>query len=88
MKIHSNVKLLEIDLDWKHFTRHDQHLNLYGKEITFLQSAMITGQFYKRNQLASIHFLWKDFCLDGANSLSQDLNTKDEISMSSQLPKW
>jgi NAD(P)H-flavin reductase len=54
-KIHSNVKLLEIDLDRKQFTRHGQHLNLYGKEITSLKLAMIIEQFYKRNQLASIY---------------------------------
>jgi hypothetical protein len=28
MKIHSNVKQLEIDLDRKHFTGHGQHLNV------------------------------------------------------------
>jgi hypothetical protein len=59
MKIHSNLKLLEIDLDRKHFTRHCHHLNLCGKEITFLQLAMIIGRFYKKKQLASIYIPWK-----------------------------
>jgi len=56
MKIHSNVRLLEIDLDRKHFSRDFQHLNLCGKEIISLKLAMIIGQFYeyKKNQLASI----------------------------------
>ena len=86
MKIHSNVKLhlLEIDLDRKHFTRHGQHLNVCGKEITSLKLAMIIGQFYKRKRVASIYIPWKDSPLDGANSESQELNTKDEITEASQ----
>ena len=74
------MKLLEIDLDRKHFTKHGQHLYVCGKEITSLKLAMIIGQFYKRKQLASIYIPWKDSSLDGANSESQELNTKDEIS--------
>jgi len=65
MKIHSDVKLLEIDLDRKHFTRHCQHLNLCGKEITSLKIAIIIGQFYKENQLASVDSPWKDSSSDG-----------------------
>jgi len=60
MKIHSNVQLLEIYLNRKHFTRHGQHLNLCGKEITALKLAVIIGKFYKRNQLASINIPWKE----------------------------
>ena len=85
MKIHSNVKLLEIDLDRKNVIRHGKHLNVCGKEIASL--AMIIGQFYKRKQLASIYIPWKDSSLDGANSESQELNTKDEIIKASQPPK-
>jgi hypothetical protein len=81
------VKLLEIDLDRKHFTWHSQHLNISGKEITSLKLAMIIGQFYKKNQLASIYTPWKDFSLDGANFESQDVNAKDEMTTSSQPSK-
>jgi hypothetical protein len=48
---------------------------------------MIIGQFYKRKQLAFIYIPWKDSSLDGTNSESQELNTKDEITKSSQPPK-
>jgi hypothetical protein len=72
------VKLLEIDLDRKHFTKHGQHLNVCGKEITSLKLAMIIGQFYKK-ETVSIYIPWKDSSLDGANSEYQELNTKDEI---------
>jgi hypothetical protein len=37
------MKLLEIEIDRKHFTRHGQHLNLYDKEISSVQLAMIIG---------------------------------------------
>jgi hypothetical protein len=47
---------------------------------------MIIGQFYKRKQLASVYIPWKD-SMDGADSESQELNTKDEITKSSQPPK-
>jgi len=83
MKVHSNVKQLEIDLDRKHFMRHGQHLNVCGKERTYLELTMIIGQFYKRKQLAFIYIPWKDSSLVGANSESQELNTKDEITKSS-----
>jgi len=73
MKIHSNVKLLEIDLDRKHFTRHGQHLNLCGKGITALKLAMIIGQFYKRIQLPSVNIPWKDRSVEGGwKSSSQE----------------
>jgi hypothetical protein len=52
MKIHSNVKLLEIDLDKKHFTRHVQHLNLCGKELTSLQLAVIIDQFCNKKSIS------------------------------------
>lgn len=74
------MKQLEIDLDGK-------HLNVCGKEITYQELAMIIGQFYKRKQLASFYIPWKDSSLDGVNSESQELNTKDEITKSSQPPK-
>jgi hypothetical protein len=80
MKIHSNVKLLEIDLDNKHFTGHGQHLNLCGKEITFLKLAMITGQVYKRNQLASFYIQWKDRnAEEGRKSPSQESGLNREL---------
>jgi hypothetical protein len=87
VKIHSNVKLLEIDLDRKHFTRHVQLLSLCSKEVTSLKLAMIIGQFYKGNQLASVYIPWKTPPLDGANSESEDLNTEEEITKSSQTSK-
>jgi len=31
MKIYNNIKMLEIDIDTKYFTRLGQHLNLSGK---------------------------------------------------------
>jgi hypothetical protein len=77
MKIRSNVKLLEIDIDRKHFTKHGQQLNVCGKEITSLKLAMVIGQFYKK-ETASVYIPWKD-SLGGASSESQELNTKDEI---------
>lgn len=80
MKIHSNVKVLEIDLDMKNFTRHGQHLNLCGKELTSLKLAMTIEQFYKKNGLAPIDIPWKNSSLD----VAQGLNTKGETSMSSQ----
>jgi hypothetical protein len=80
MKINSNVKLLVIDLNRKHFTRRGQHLNLCDKELTSLKLAMIIEQFYKKNQLAPIDIPWKNSSLDEA----EGLNTKDETNMSSQ----
>jgi len=88
MKTDSNMKLLEIDLHRKHFTRHCQHLNLRGEEITSLKIAMIIGQCYKKNQLASIDIPRKDSSSDGANFESQDLNTKDGITKSSKPSKY
>lgn len=72
------MKLLEINLDTKHFTKHGQHLNVCGKEITSLKLAVIIGQFYKK-ETASIYIPWKYSSFDGANSEYQELNTKDEI---------
>jgi TPP-dependent indolepyruvate ferredoxin oxidoreductase alpha subunit len=52
MKIRSNVKLLEINIDRKHFTKHGQQLNVCGKEVTSLKLAMVIGQFYKKETIS------------------------------------
>jgi len=72
-----------VNLDRKHYTRHGQHLNVCCKEITYLKLAVMIGEFYKGKQLASVYIPWKDSSLEGANSESQELNAKDEITDSS-----
>ncbi|PNF31041.1 hypothetical protein B7P43_G17824 [Cryptotermes secundus] len=40
-KLNPNVKLMETDLQRKHFTRHGQHLNQWGKELVASELAKI-----------------------------------------------
>jgi hypothetical protein len=87
MKIHSNVQLLEVNLDTKYFTRHGQRLNVSGKELICIKLATIIEQFYTKNQLPPIYTQWEDSSLGGVNSENQDLNTKEEIIKPSQPSK-
>jgi len=45
MKIYTNVKMLETDLDRKYFTKHGQHLNLSGKELIPMKLITVTKEY-------------------------------------------
>ena len=87
MKIHSNVKLFEVNLERKYFTRHGQYINVSGKELISIKLDTIIEQFYKKNQLPPIYTQWEDSSLGGVTSENQELNTKEEIIKPSQPSK-
>jgi lysophospholipase L1-like esterase len=45
VKLHTNVELLEVELQRKHFTRHGQHLNNGGKELIDIEMAKTVEVF-------------------------------------------
>jgi len=54
MKIYNNVKMLEIDLNRKYFTKYGQLLNLSGKELISVKLTMVTKEFFNKKQLSPI----------------------------------
>jgi hypothetical protein len=62
--IHTNVKLLKVDLHREHFTQHGQHLNHSGKELVSLELAKIIDQLFNEVCLHPIYIQWKDYTLE------------------------
>jgi hypothetical protein len=54
VKLHANIEFLEVELQRKHFTRHDQHLNYSGKKLVSLELAKSVEQLFKEMKTAPI----------------------------------
>ena len=68
MKISTNVKMLETDLDRNYFTQHGQHLNLSGKELISMQLTSVIKEFFTKKHLSPICLQWKDSIFEGLKS--------------------
>jgi hypothetical protein len=64
VKLHANVKFLEVELQRKHFTRHGQHLNYSGKELVSSELAKSIEQLLNKMKTAPLQIQWKDDNLD------------------------
>jgi hypothetical protein len=60
MKLQSQVKILELNLDRNHFTQHGLHLNSKGKKLVTQDLALVVQQFFKKKQTPTISVPWKD----------------------------
>jgi len=60
MKQYNNVKILEMDLEMKYFTKHGLHLNLSGKECITLRLATVIKSFFHTERMSPIYLHWKD----------------------------
>ena len=69
MKLHSNVKLLEIKLDRNHFTKY---------------LAMIVEQFLVKERKAAISILWKVLISGSNNTGTLDTHIEGETTQSAQ----
>jgi hypothetical protein len=75
IKLYSNVDLMEVGLQRKHFTRHAQHLNPSGKELVSSELAIKIKQQLTKVKKAPIEIQWKEDCFYEGNSETQ----KDSI---------
>jgi hypothetical protein len=60
VKLYTNVELLEVDLQRKHFTRHGQHLNYRGKERVALELAKTIDQILNKVKTTPVQIKWKE----------------------------
>jgi hypothetical protein len=72
IKLNSNVKLMEVELQRQHFTRHGQHLNLSGKELVALVLAKKIDQLLTKLETNPIQMQWKEENLHGENLPAQN----------------
>jgi hypothetical protein len=77
MKQQAHVKVLELELNRKHFTRHGLHLNFEGKRIVSQKLALLIQNFHTKTNLETIIAPWKDPASSSTNSLTQDVNTSE-----------
>jgi hypothetical protein len=54
------VKLLNVEVQRKHFTRHGQHLNNKGKELVSLELTKLVKQCLKKETPTPIQMQWKE----------------------------
>jgi hypothetical protein len=59
MKLYSNVRSMEMDLQRCHITRHGQHLNCQGKEMVALELAKMIQQQHNKTKNKTIQMPWK-----------------------------
>jgi hypothetical protein len=72
IKIYSNVDLMEVHLQRKHFTRHGQHLNHSGKELVSSELAMKIEQQLTKVEITPIQIQWKEECFYEGNLVTQN----------------
>jgi hypothetical protein len=71
IKLNSDVKLKEVELQRQHFTRHGQHLNLTGKELVASELAKKIDQVLTKSETNPIQMQWKEGNLHEENSSAQ-----------------
>jgi hypothetical protein len=76
IKLNAKVKLMEIDLQRQHFTRHGQHLNLVGKELVASELAKVINQLLTKSEINPIQRQWKEEFLHEINISLQNENEK------------
>jgi hypothetical protein len=59
-KLFRNVKLMEVELQRRHFTRHGQHLNLLGKELVASGLANKIKQLLIKVETIPIQMPWTE----------------------------
>jgi hypothetical protein len=72
-KLHGNVKLLNVEVQREHFTRHGQHLNNNGKELVSLELSRLVKQCLKKESPAPIQMQWKEEKSDIHNKIVKNL---------------
>jgi hypothetical protein len=75
-KLYTNVELLEVELQRKHFTRHGQHLNVSGKELVSLELSKTIELLLNQARTTPIQMRWRDDNLNDGNlgTQSKDVN--------------
>ena len=84
MKTQTHVKILELELNRQHYTRHGLHLNSEGKRIVSQNLALIIQNSFVENSPGAIPAPWKDT----AGSYTIPLTLSDNISEDKNLPKY
>jgi hypothetical protein len=82
VKLHENVKFLEVKLQREHFTKHGQHLNNGGKELVSLELAKLVEQLVNKKKTASIEMQWKE---DNADLHSETEKSIDHCDIKDSL---
>jgi hypothetical protein len=85
VKLHENVKLLEVKLQREHFTKHGQHLNNSGKELVALELAKLVEQLVNKKKTATIEMQWKEDNADLHSETEKSMDhcdTKDSLKLS------
>jgi hypothetical protein len=67
IKLYSNVDLMEVELQRKHFTRHGQLLNHSGKELVSSELAIKIKQQLTKVKKTPIQIQWKEDCFYEGN---------------------
>jgi pheromone shutdown protein TraB len=74
LKPYPNVKLMEVEAQRHHFTRHGQHLNLLGKELVASELAKQSLQLLTMAEMNPIQMHWTLDDLHGKYSSSRNAN--------------
>jgi hypothetical protein len=85
VKLHENVKFLEVKLQREHFTKHGQHLNNSGKELVSLELAKLVKQLVNKKKTAPIKMQWKEDNADLHSEMEQSMDhcdIKDSLKLS------
>jgi hypothetical protein len=78
IKLNTNVDLIEVELQRKHFTRYGKHLNLSGKELVSFELAKKIEQKLAKVETTPIRIQWiEDSSFEG-NSVTQN-DTVDAV---------
>jgi hypothetical protein len=82
VKLHENVKFLEVKLRREHFTKHGQHLNNSSKELVPLELAKLVEQLVNKKKTAPIEMQWKE---DNAHLHSETEKSMDHCDIKDSL---
>ena len=86
MKLQSKVKVVGLELDRKHFTRHGLHLNYEGKTLVSKTLALVVQNQGIKYQSVPISAKWKDSPFTNTHSVTHELNPKEGTSSSASSP--
>lgn len=95
VKLHGNVKLLNVEVQREHFTRHGQHLNNKGKELVSLELSRLVKQCLKKESPAPVQMQWKEEKSDIHNKIVQNLepvldrdSDRDLVELTGSSSSW